>query len=215
MKINDLISGVAGVSIDEDGVWLKTAPQIQIPNAKGYTTRYYVSDAWKDLGNDDWVQVPGWCDDDGLIAEDEITPGVAVWVKSVGADAIVNVAGAVLDDDNVQVSCPAAFALRANVFPVPTTLNDSGMVVSGIASVDIDEEGAWLKTAPQIQIPNAKGYTTRYYVKDAWKDLGNDDWVQVPGWCDDDGLIAEDVIPVAQGFWTKGVGSAFTITFSK
>ena len=216
-KINDLITGINGVALDDDGAFVKTASQIQIPNAAGgYTTRYYLNDGWKDLGNDNWVQVAGWCDSDGLIVDDEITPGVAVGLKEMNANSTATVAGAVSDEGSAQVSCPAGFALRANIFPAAITLNDGKMVASGIAGVHPDEDGAFVQTAPQIQFPNtAGGYTTRYYLNDGWKDLGNDDWVQVAGWCDSDGLIVNDVIPAAQGFWTKGVGSAFVLTFTK
>ena len=214
-KIDGLISGISGVDLDDDGAFLLTAPQIQIPVSGGYITRYYLNDGWYDKGNDDWIQKAGWCDSDGLIATDEYTQGVAMWFKSVGEDANVVVAGAVPDSDQVSVDCPATFALRANAYPIALTLNSEKMAVSGIAGVDLDDDGAFLLTAPQIQIPVTGGYITRYYLNDGWYDKGNDDWIQKAGWCDSDGLIVSDEIPVAQGFWTKGVGSSFTMTFNK
>ena len=213
--INGTIGGIQGVAYDEDGAFTHTAPQIQIPIPGGYNIRYYLNDGWKDLGDDNWVQVPGWCDSDGLIVDDEYTPGVAVWFKSVNADADVVVSGAVPGDDSISVECPTTFALRANAYPMAITLNGDQMSVKGIAGAAYDEDGAFTQTAPQIQIPIPGGYNIRYYLNDGWKDLGDDNWVQVPGWCDSDGLIVSDEIEPALGFWTKGVASAFTLTFTK
>lgn len=214
-SIEGLISGVSETAIDDDGAFKSTAAQIQIPNGVGYTTRYYLADGWYDKGNDDWAQKAGWCDEDGLIATDELTPGEAVWIKDPNGNASVTVAGAVSEDESVSITCPKAFALRANAYPIAVSLNSSAMTVSGAAAVNIDDDGAFKLTAPQVQIPNGVGYTTRWYVADAWYDKGNDDWAQKAGWCDEDGLLAADIIPVAQGFWTKGVGSDFTLTFTK
>ena len=147
--------------------------------------------------------------------DDEYTQGVAVWFKSVNADADVVVSGAVPEDSSIAVDCPAGFALRANAYPVAVTLNDTQMTSSDIPGVAYDEDGAFTLTAPQIQIPVAAGYEKRYYLNDGWKDLGDDNWVQVPGWCDSDGLIVDDVIPAAQGFWIKGNTASFTLTFNK
>ena len=215
MSIDGLITGVSETALDDNGLFKTTAAQIQIPNGVGYTTRFYLADGWYEKGNDDWAQKAGWCDEDGLIVADELTPGEAVWLKDPNGDANVMIAGAVPSEKTTTVSCPAEFALRANVYPMPITLNSSSMVVSGAAVVNIDDNGAFKLTAPQIQIPNGVGYTTRWYVADAWYDKGNDEWAQKAGWCDEDGLLVSDIIPVAQGFWTKGVSSAFSLTFSK
>ena len=203
------ITGVEGVAYDDAGAFKLTAPQIQIPNGIGYTTRYYLTDGWDNSKND---YAAGWCDGDGVIVTDTITPGVALWLKSVGADATANVAGAVSELSSVNVDCPANFALRANAFPIATTLNSASMSVSGIAGVAYDDAGAFKQTAPQVQIYNGVGYTTRYYLNDGWDNDKND---YAAGWCDGDGVIVKDTIPAAQGFWTKGVGSAFTLTFTK
>ena len=214
-SIEGLITGVSETAVDDEGAFKLTAAQIQIPNGVGYTTRFYLADGWYDKGGDDWAQKAGWCDEDGLIATDELTPGEAIWLKDPNKDATITVSGAVPQEDSVSISCPAAFALRANAYPIAITLNTLAMTVSGASAVNIDDEGAFKLTAPQIQIPNGVGYTTRWYVADAWYDKGGDDWAQKPGWCDEDGLLVSDVIPVAQGFWTKGVGSTLTLTFNK
>ena len=214
-SIEGLITGVSETALDDDGTFKTTAAQIQIPNGIGYTTRYYLADGWYDKGDDNWARKAGWCDEDGLIATDELTPGEAIWIKDPNGDASVTVAGAVPSEDSVSISCPAVFALRANAYPIAITLNTSSMTVTGATAVNLDDDGEFKLTAPQIQIPNGVGYTTRWYVDDAWYDKGGDDWDQKAGWCDEDGLLVADVIPVAQGFWTKGVGSTLTLTFNK
>jgi hypothetical protein len=83
-----------------------------------------------------------------------------------------------------------------------------------VSGVDYDEDGAFLTTAPQIQIPAAVGYTVCYYLNDGWYDDGTETGAFKPGWCDDNGSIVDTTVPAAQGFWTKGVGGAFTATFS-
>ena len=186
-----------------------TAPQIQIPDGIGYITRYYLTDGWDNDKND---YAAGWCDGDGVIVTDTITPGVALWLKSVGADATANVAGAVSELSSVDVDCPANFALRANAFPIATTLNSTSMTISGIKGVAYDDAGAFKQTAPQVQLYDGEGYITRYYLTDGWDNDKND---YAAGWCDGDGVIVSDTIPAAQGFWTKGVGSEFKITFTK
>ena len=210
--LNDLVSGVVGVNYDDGDVWLTTAPQIQVPNAfGGYTLYYYLNDAW-DVTNQ--KTVAGWADSNGnLAAAGEVTPGVAVWFKSVGADANTCISGAVSESDTATVSCPVSFALRANAFPEAITINGNGMTSTDIMGVDYDEQDVWLTTAPQMQVPNAfGGYTLYYYLNDAW-DVANQ--VTVAGWADSNGNLASGTIPAAQGFWTKGVSGAFTLKFTK
>ena len=89
-----------------------------------------------------------------------------------------------------------------------TKIND---LVAGVKGVDWDADDVWMTTAPQIQVPNGGAYTTYYYLNDGYVD----DETTKQGWCDAVGNIVDDIIPVAQGFWTKGVGSAFTLTFKK
>jgi hypothetical protein len=47
-KLNDLVSGVEGVNYDEDGTWMTTAAQIQVPVTGGYTIYYYLNDMCDD-----------------------------------------------------------------------------------------------------------------------------------------------------------------------
>ena len=90
------------------------------------------------------------------------------------------------------------------------------MTATDIVGADYDEGGAFIKTAPQIQIPNAVGaYDVYYYLNDGWLDDGTEEGQIIPGWCDDWGTIVDAEIPVATGIWTKGVGSAFKLTFTK
>ena len=215
MKINGLVNGLTGVDYDSDGIWLTTAAQIQVPaTTGGYTTYRYLNDGWyDDDGNDAYKS--GWCDAGGNIVDDEFTLCVAHWLKSVQDSVSANVAGAVSEDSSADISCPVGFALRAGAFPIGITLNTAAMTAAGITGVDYDSDGTWLTTAPQIQVPaTTGGYTTYRYLNDGWyDDDGNDAYKS--GWCDAGGNIVSDVIPAAQGFWTKGVQGAFTLTFTK
>ena len=215
-EVNGLISGVDAVAFDNTGAFKKTAAQVQIPNALGaYTTLYYLEDGWFDDCSEEGDYKPGWCDGDGNIADTELTPGVAIWAKSV-ADSSINVAGAVPGSDSAQISCPEIFALRANTFPSSIIVNSEKMTSQDIVPVAFDDKGAFKKTAPQLQIPNALGaYTTLYYLEDGWFDDGSEEGDYKAGWCDGDGNITDTEIPAAQGFWTKGVSGAFTLTFKK
>jgi len=212
MRVNDLISGLSGVDYDEGGAWLTTAPQIQVPDAfGGYTLYYYLNDAWDEANQ---KTVAGWADTMGNLAETgAFTSGVAVWLKSVQADATASVSGSVPDTDEATVSCPANFALRANVYPMAVALNSAAMTSTDIVGVDYDEGGTWLTTAPQIQVPDAfGGYTLYYYLNDAWDEANQK---TVAGWSDTMGNLASGTIPAAQGFWTKGVSAPFTLKFTK
>lgn len=215
MKINDLVTGLTGVDYDSDDIWLTTAAQIQVPNAQGaYTTYRYLNDGY-DLVKDDGTVAPGWCDVNGNLVDDEFTAGVAQWLKSVQDSASALVSGGVSDAAKADISCPVGFALRANAFPVNTTLNTAAIASADIIGVDYDADDVWLTTAPQIQVPNAQGaYTTYRYLNDGY-DLVKDDGTVAPGWCDVNGNLVSEVIPAAQGFWTKGVQGAFTLTFTK
>ncbi len=213
MRINDLVSGLTGVDYDSDDIWLTTASQIQVPSATGYTIYRYLNDGWyDDNGNDGYK--PGWCDAAGNIVDDEFTLCVAQWLKSVQDSASASISGSVSEDSSADIACPAGFALRANAFPVVTTLNTSAMTATNITGVVYDSEDAWLNTAPQIQVPSAAGYTIYRYLNDGWYDNNGEDAYK-PGWCDAAGNIVSDTIEAAQGFWTKGVQGAFTLTFTK
>ena len=236
MDINQLVSGLSGVDYDKDGVFTATAPHIQVPNAKGgYDLYYYLNNGYyvDETGND--AEKPGWCDMNGTIAGDNkagavvsgiLTPGIAAWVKDVGAAETFVQAGQVSSDTEVSVDAPVAFALRTHAFPVAFNLNDTTKVVfSGLKGVDYDKEGTFTTTAPHIQVPNAKGgYDLYYYLNNGYYVDEKGDDAEKPGWCDMNGTIAGDLkagavvsgdVPAGQGFWTKGVGGTFSITFKK
>ena len=216
-KVNGMLSGVEGVYYDDNYLFMTTAAQIQIPNAStgGYDTYYYLTDGWYDDNGADAYK-PGWCDAAGVLVDAELTSGIALWLRSTPGNATANVSGAVSDLSEVAVSCPALFALRSNAFPMAITLNTDQMTSANIVGVAYDDSFAFMTTAPQIQIPNAMtgGYDTYYYLTDGWYDDNGADGYK-PGWCDAAGVLVDSVIPVAQGFWTKGVTGAFTLTFTK
>lgn len=213
--LNGLITGVEGVAYDDDNLFKTTAAQVQIPNSTGgYNTYFYLSDGWFDDNGKDGYK-PGWCDAAGVLVDDELIPSIAQWLRSTPGNAIANVAGAVPEDASVSVSCPAVFALRANAYPVPVVLNSDTMTSADIVGVAYDDNNAFKTTAPQLQVPNVTGgYNTYFYLTDGWYDNNGADGYK-PGWCDAAGVLVDDAIPVAQGFWTKGVTGAFTLTFTK
>ena len=213
--VNGLIAGVSGVDYDETEAFTKTAPQVQIPTALGYTTLFYLNDGYYETETGAEAYKAGWCDSSGNISDAELTPGVAIWFKSVGEDAVVNVAGAVPESDTADVACPTAFALRANVYPMSVKVNSDQMTSKDIQGVDYDESEAFTKTAPQIQIPTALGYTTLFYLNDGYYETETGAEAYKAGWCDSSGNIVDVAIPAAQGFWTKGVTAGFTLTFTK
>ena len=215
MKINGLVSGLTGVVYDSDDLWLDTASQIQVPSATGYTTYRYLNDGWYDDGTDEGAYKAGWCDAFGVLTDDELTSGIAQWVKSVPDSGSATVSGGVSDEDVATIDCPQGFALRANAFPIAITLNTSSMTSTDIVGVNYDSEEAWLDTAPQIQVPSANGYTTYRYLNDGWYDDGSAEGAYKAGWCDAFGVLVSDSIAAAQGFWTKGVTGEFTLTFNK
>ena len=213
MPINGLITGVEGVDFDDAYVFQTTAAQIQIPVEGGYNIYYYLNDGY-DLVKDDGTTGAGWCDADGNLTTDEITPGVAMWFKSVPAAGSATVSGAVSELSESTVDCPQNFALRAQIFPINTALNGGGMTSANIVGVDFDDAYAFQQTAPQIQVPIEGGYNIYYYLNDGY-DLVKDDGTTGAGWCDADGNLTTDTIAAGQGFWTKGVTGAFTLKFTK
>ena len=206
-----IIGGLVGVPYDDGGDFLKTAPQVQIPNSMGgYDTYYYLQDAWD---SDSQNVVQGWSDNFGDLVKASFTPGVAMWLKSVETPSNANVAGQVTDAEDITIECPASFALRANVFPEAFDINGKNVEYPEIAAVPYDDGSDFLKTAPQIQIPNAMGgYDTYYYLQDAWD---SNLQMGVPGWSDNFGDLVSSTVPVAQGFWTKGMGGTMKIKFIK
>ena len=212
IPINGVLSGVEGVDYDDAFAFITTAAQIQIPDGGGYKTYYYLNDGY-DLEKDDGTTAAGWCDSDGNLTTDEITPGVAMWFKSVPSDGMATIAGAVSDASYKTVDCPQNFALRTQVFPVVTALNGSAMTSEDIKGVDYDDAFTFITTASQIQVPDGGGYKTYYYLNDGY-DLEKDDGTTAAGWCDSDGNLTTDTIPAGQGFWTKGVSGAFTLKFT-
>jgi hypothetical protein len=214
-KLNSLISGVEGVDFDYDDAFLKTAAQIQIPNGAGYATYYYLNDAWYADGSSGGATKPGWADKGGNLVDVDVTPGVAMWFKCPTAAATPTVSGAVSGDAQKAVDCPLGFALRANTYPIAITLNGTQMTSADLVGVDFDYDDLFLKTASQIQVPNGVSYTTYYYLNDAWYADGTPAGATKPGWADKGGNLVDATILAMQGFWTKGVSGAFTLTFNK
>ncbi|MBR6000747.1 MAG: hypothetical protein IK089_05770 [Oxalobacter sp.] len=214
--INEIFAPITGVDYDEDNVFKNVASQIQVPSGAGYKTYFFLNDGWYDDGTDEGAVKAGWCDGAGNITDDELVEGVAFWFKNkvdANGSALTQM-GQVPADATIDVDCPDAFALRANPYPTAFALNGDKVITSGAAEVFYDDDNAFKKTAPQIQLPSGEGYQTFFYLADGWYDDGTAEGATKAGWCDGAGNITDVVIPASQGFWTKGVGGAFVLKFS-
>ena len=213
LNINEILPYQSSVTIDwvkvgdgdeEIETYFASAPQIQVQMISGaaeggYNTYYYVNNAY--VGDDpetgDIITKAGWCDANGAyvdgVAETSgdgsLIPGVSVWFKDPGvADATpVTPAGQVPTED-VTITCPASFRLRAPAFPVELNINNTNQVefigIDGSVEVDWvkigdgDEEiETYFANAPQIQVQIMSGaaeggYNTYYYIKNAY--VGDD-----------------------------------------
>ena len=128
---------------------------------------------------------------------------------------------------NTKDVTAAKFYILGPQFEATDGTADINKIISGVTGVSVEDN--FTATAPHIQVPNAKGaYDLYYYLTDGYYATGEVDgagdpvYAQKAGWCDDGGVIAGDeacscdgVVPVGQGFWTKGVNSTFSITFKK
>ncbi len=212
LTLQDLVQGVVGVDYDDKAEFTGTAPQVQIYDSTknsgkgGYDIRYYLNDGWyDDNGKDGYA--PGWCDSFGNLVADEIVPGKAMWFKSPSGDT-VKLLGAVIGGTAPLVCASGKWEMPIVALPKVTSLNDSLVTWSGVASVDYDDNAAFTGTAAQIQIwdptkNNGKGgYNIRYHLNDGWyDDNGKDGYA--PGWCDSFGNLVNDTIPEGYGFWFK------------
>ena len=199
---------------DAGNVFLTTATQIQVPNGIGYDVRYYLNDGYYEDEQGQEAYKPGWCDSDGNIVDTEIPDGVAIWFKNrQDTDSTWTHNGAVPDENAKRVEYPTGFALRSNPFPVAFKLNSDAMDCSEVVGVDWDAGNVFLTTATQIQVPNGVGYNVRYYLNDGYYEDEQGQEAYKKGWCDSDGNIVDDEVPVMQGFWTKGVSGAKALTF--
>ena len=239
LNVNDILPYSTTIEADDAGAFMATAPQIQIQKADGgYTTYYFVNNALYLDADGEAATKPGWVDMFGVLATPElfaeelvagdgnVTPGAAIWFKDPTAPGKLLAAGAVIAED-IEIDCPAGFRLRANAFPMDLQINDVTQVTfSGMADVAADEAGAFIATAPQIQIQKADGgYNTYYYVNNALylDDAGEP--AEKAGWVDMFGVLAtpelfaeelvagDGVAKVAHGMWTKGVSQSFMMTF--
>lgn len=200
---------MTGVNWDKAGNFRSTATQIQVPSAAGYTTYFFLNDAYVSKT----VSVPGWADGSGNFADVDLTPGVAFWFKNKNdADgSVFTQQGEVPEDSGagIRIECPETFQLRNNPFPMAVKLNGPNIDSSEVIGVNWDKAGTFRSTASQIQVPSDAGYTTYFYINDAYVSKT----VSVPGWADGSGNLVDVEIPAGQGFWTKGVSGAFALTF--
>ena len=118
------------------------------------------------------------------------------------------------------------FAIAAVQFEGTDGTTDINKLIGGMTGGTYDDDFTFRATAPHIQVPNATtgGYDLYYYLEDGYYVDENGQDAYKPGWCDAYGTIAGDteagarvsgLVPQGFGFWTKGVGSEFSITFKK
>ena len=219
-KLHELVSGATPAEIDwESSDWQNLAVQIQSYDAAGSLVQYfYVSNGWEDDGTEEGVYREGWADADGVLISDvELTPGFGFWVKSPVSTTKIVVSGAVPEADEVDVSCPAGFAVRASAYPMDLAINSGKLTSTDIVPVEIDwESSAWQDAATQIQSYDAEGNLIQYfYASNAWRDDGTEEGEYLKGWCDADGIYADCIVKSMTGFWIKGTTGPVTITFVK
>jgi hypothetical protein len=230
MDIGKLISGFSGVSYEEYGDdFVNVAPQLQVPNGVGYDIYYYLTDGWFDDGTEAGGSAAGWCDQFGVLAgkgaevSGELVPGVAMWVKSNTTTEVYQQSGQVSEVGSITIDVPTTFALRASFFPIAFNLNDATKVsFEGLVQASYEQYGDdFVSYASQLQVPNGIGYDVYYYLTDGWFDDGTEAGGSAAGWCDQFGVLAgkgaevSGDVPAGQGFWAKGVGSTFKMTFKK
>ena len=126
---------------------------------------------------------------------------------------------------NTKELTAGKFAIGAFQFEATDGTLDINKIVSGLEGADYDDAFAFRATAPQVQVPNARGdYDVYYYLSDGYYADENGNDAYKAGWCDMYGTIAGDdtagaivdgVVPANVGFWAKGGGSTFTMTFKK
>ena len=260
LNVNDIFKYTSTATINWKGVmdgddpleYLGSAPQIQVQNISGanegaYKVYYYTANALTSFDEDtgDYTTQAGWCDINGNLATPELSvdydgsliPGVSVWFKdpsASGATVNTTTAGQVIQDA-VEITCPAAFRLRASPFPKVLALNDPAqLVMTGIpADTSINWEGVmdgddpleYLGSAPQIQVQLPNGsYKVYYYTKNALTsfDENTGDYTTQAGWCDINGNLAtpklspeyDGTVAVNAGFWVKGNTGSFTLKFN-
>ena len=126
---------------------------------------------------------------------------------------------------NTKELTAGKFAIAAFQFEATDGTLDINKIVSGLAPASYAEYGNdFVNVAPQVQVPNGVGYDIYYYLSDGYYIDEQGKESEKAGWCDMSGTIAGDdeagalvsgIVPAGAGFWAKGVGSTFTITFKK
>ena len=176
------------------------APAILIYNGVGYDFYYYIQD-----GGESYEET-GWCDPDGLLAGDVGIPSTGFWLQipeGMCDTGSLTEAGEVSDAASTTIDIAKGLTLAGN--PYPMALDLSKVVTEGI-------EPGWYDTmedeAPCIMIYNGVGYDFYYYIQD-----GGESYEET-GWCDPDGLLAEEVATVGAGFWLSSQ-TAGTLTFMR
>ena len=81
------------------------------------------------------------------------------------------------------------------------------LVKGTFVGVNFDENGAFLQTAPKLQVWTPSGYNMYYYINDAYDAVKNDGTVY-EGWADSFGNYVTDNFPIGYGFWFKPTTAA-------
>ena len=85
------------------------------------------------------------------------------------------------------------------------------LVKGTFQGVNFDENGAFLQTAPQLQVWTPSGYNTYFYLNDAYDAVINDGTVYT-GWADNFGNYVTATVSAGQGAWFKDPNEACTVT---
>ena len=211
IKLNDIdFGGMTGPYFDDDGAFVATAPQVQLAfaNSEGTTSYYYLAD-----GNET-MDGPGWTDNGGNPANPDVSVALGFWYRNTTSTApSFTTAGQVVPDSPWEKDLDAHFRMLVSPFPTATTLADINFGKIAETAPYYDDDGNFVATATQIQVPfvSSEGFTTYFYLAD-----GNET-MDGPGWTDNGGNPVDAssiIIPAGRGCWFKG-NAPLTVTFTK
>lgn len=178
------------------------ADQIQIANATGGYTFYYLLDGYNGKGKNYNAEYVGkWAvSGQNTPAEAEVPPGTVFWYvrKDATLGALpVTFAGAVTDLGTTELPVTSKYRLIGNPYSAPLYLNQHLAVNGGTQAHAFDN-------ADQIQVANATGGYTFYYLLDGYNGKGkNYNAAYVGKWAvSGQNTPADDAcIPVGKGAW--------------
>ena len=213
VKLSEINFGdMTGPYYDDQGDFVRTAPQIQISMADSegfHPTFYFLADGAPDFTN------PGWTDGLGNPIDDSIVvdAGIGFWFRDGAGSSGFNPAGQVMPDSPFVKPLDTHFRQLVCPFPKAVTLADIDFGEIAKTAPFYDDNGDFVNTATQIQVPldkSAGTHPTYYFLADGDEDFTN------PGWTDGLGNPIDEstiVLPAGRGCWFKA-NANINVTFT-